>query len=114
MQIKLEVEDVGMISDGHHTFNELYDHRYALFIALMKSNPKISWLASYHDDGSMLNAEFWFIAGMHLPSGDISYHLPNYLRSNFKDSGIKELVNAPKWDGHTSRNVIHRLWNWEI
>lgn len=40
--------DPGEISDGYHTFNELYQHRCALFLALMASNPSIS----KHHDGS--------------------------------------------------------------
>lgn len=108
---KLTIEtDIGNISDGHHTFNELYEHRYALFVALMKSNPDISWRANNHDDGS--NFEGYFIAGMHLPTGDISYHLPVRMWELLDYVGIETRLRAPEWDGHSSINVIHRLEHW--
>jgi len=100
-------ENTGKISDGYHTFDELYDHRIALFIALMRCNPKISWRANNHEDGS--NLEGWFIAGMHLPSGDISYHLPNDKWKQLDNTGIQTMNNGPIWDGHTPKDVIDRL-----
>jgi hypothetical protein len=72
--VKIPVEVNGNTSDGYHTFNELYEHRIALFIALVLCNPLISWRSKLHDDGTSF--EGWFIAGMHLPTGDITYHLP--------------------------------------
>ena len=97
----------GDTSDGYHTFNELYEHRIALFIALMKSHPKISWRANNHEDGTMFNG--WFIAGMHLSSGDISYHLPINKWELLDNTGIATTNKAPKWDGHTPQDVIKRL-----
>jgi len=38
----------GLVSDGYHSFNELYEHRNLLFINLMRSNPEISWRANNH------------------------------------------------------------------
>lgn len=98
----------GATSDGYHTFNELYDHRIALFIALMKAHPEISWRAMQHADGSRMDG--WFIAGMHLPSGDISYHLPE--TDWDKLLGVGEArTKAPEWDGHTPADVVIRLQN---
>ena len=62
------------VSDGHHTMNELYEHRHRLFLALLKIydtyiTPLDSrgstircWKSKQHDDGSMYDG--WFIAGM--------------------------------------------------
>ena len=44
--------DPGEVSDGYHTFNELYEHRHALFLALMKAYPQWSWYSGKHHDGS--------------------------------------------------------------
>lgn len=96
-------------SDGYHSFRELYDHRIALFIALMKSHPEISWAAHYHDDDSMMSG--WFIAGMDLPTGPISYHLPVSAWRNM--GGIPLYQRAPKWDGHTPADVVDRLTRWQ-
>lgn len=102
--------DVGSVSDGYHTFDELYEHRCALFAALMKTNPEISWRANNHDDGTMFDG--WFIAGMHLPTGDVTYHLPLRMWELLDNVGIETSNKAPKWDGHSSTNVVHRLESW--
>jgi hypothetical protein len=101
-------EDPGEISDGYHTFNELYAHRHALFAALAKSHPDLSWRSRLHHDGEEWPG--WFIAGMRLPSGDISYHLP----SDHWDAleGVPILDRGVEWDGHTPGDVVTRLRNW--
>lgn len=103
-----EYPDIGEVSDGYHTFNELYDHRIALFIVLMLSHPELSWRSEMHADGSKM--EGWFIAGMHLPTGDITYHLP--MKYFYSMPGIKILDQAPEWDGHTPDDVVKRLRDW--
>ncbi len=107
---KITIEcDVGNVSDGFHTFNELYSHRCTLFAALMKAHKDISWKSKLHSDGTMFDD--WFIAGMNLPTGMITYHLPlDHFWSKLDD--INELEYAPEWDGHTSDDVINRLLEW--
>jgi hypothetical protein len=102
--------DLGEMSDGYHTFNEIYEHRGVLFVALMKCNVDLSWYSLKHNDGSMFKG--WMIAGMNLPSGTITYHLPNTHRFILKDLGIKHLDVAPPWDGHTAKDVIFRIKKW--
>ena len=99
----------GETSDGYHTFNELYDHRCHLFAALMLSHVGISWKSKLHADGSVY--EGWFICGMHLPTGDISYHLPESMWEQL--DGITTQQFAPEWDGHTSADVVKRLSGWQ-
>lgn len=102
--------DTGKASDGYHTFDELYDHRCHLFVALMRSNPAIAWRANNHEDGTMY--ENWFVAGMHLPTGDISYHLPVTMWEMLDGVGIATSNKAPKWDGHTAADTVKRLAAW--
>lgn len=93
-------------SDGFHTFKELYAHRHALFIALMRAHPKLSWRAKVHEDGTMYHG--WIVAGIDFPTGVITYHLPAYKwRRELK--GIRKLPKAPHWDGHTPDDVVKRL-----
>lgn len=106
-QIIIDVKDTGEISDGYHTFNELYAHRIMLFLTLMNSWPDISWKSKKHFDGE--SYKDWFIAGMNLPSGTITYHIPNKF---WKKAKVEELENAPEWDGHTSDDVLKRLSSW--
>lgn len=101
-------DDRGNLSDGYHTFNELYAHRIALFIALAKSHAYISWKAIKHADGTSMDG--WFIAGMHLPTGDISYHLPDSEWDRL--DMVEPLTKAPEWDGHTPADVVKRLNEW--
>jgi hypothetical protein len=96
----------GDVSDGYHTFDDLYRHRYALFVALAVSYPNLSWCSLLHDDGTMF--EDSFIVGMDLPTGMISYHLP-MREYEWVSKKIKVIGNAPKWDGHTPEDVIDRL-----
>jgi hypothetical protein len=97
----------GEVSDGYHTFDELYEHRHALFMALLATRPGLSWMSHLHEDGTSM--EGWFIAGVNLPQGPITYHLPIRLWNECAATGCLFRVNAPKWDGHTSTEVIQRL-----
>lgn len=109
-KITIECENPGKISDGFHSFDELYAHRIFLFISLVKLNKQISWRSRKHDDGTSYDG--WFICGMDLPSGTITYHIPDKFW-NMLDT-IETLEVAKKWDGHTSEDVIRRLNNWAI
>lgn len=97
----------GEISDGYHTFDELYLHRCVLFLALMKSHPKLSWFSRLHDDGTMFGD--YFIMGINLPVGTVTYHAHIDLIGLAEATGAQELPRAPAWDGHTSDDVVRRL-----
>jgi len=94
----------GGASDGYHTFNELYEHRHVLFAALV-ADIDDSWKSKKHHDGTMFDGG-WFIAGIELHTGTITYHIPLRLWDLFL---CKELEFAPEWDGHTSDDVIKRI-----
>ncbi len=103
--------DKGLISDGYHTFDELYEHRHTLFICLCKSaiNDGYSaqvWRSKYHSDGTSIDG--WFIVGIGRKHGEqITYHFP---MSKWEECGfLRELDRAPEWDGHASAEVLARL-----
>lgn len=104
-----------LVSDGYHTFWELYKHRYALLLALcsqiqdnQENEPYFLILRSKkHYDNSEI--EGWFIIQIETPKWQISYHLPNEYWD--KASFIFERPKAAEWDGHTSDDVIERLLN---
>ena len=100
--------DTGKISDGYHTFDDLYEHRFALFLNLMKCNLDSAWVSDTHSDGES-SYEGWVLAGMELPTGQISYHLPIRLLPFCAAMGVPLLPIAPAWDGHTSVDVVGRL-----
>jgi hypothetical protein len=103
-------DDLGKISDGYHTFHELYEHRAALFIALMKTFPEISWYSKRHEQGGADMFDGMFIAGMDLPTGQVTYHL-NLIPwwTPLQYSKVEERTYAPEWDGHNSDEVIVRI-----
>ncbi len=111
-ELAADRDSVSQVSDGYHTFDELYEHRNLLFVALMRSYPALAWRARSHEDGA--GFEGWFIAGMHLPTGDSSYHLPESLWLMLDGRGITTTDTAPAWDGHTAKDVIERLRAWNV
>lgn len=112
--------DTNEISDGYHTFGELYEHRITLFIALLRQKLKEAdmlgepftaqereiWRSKKHSDGS--EWEGWFLLGINKqPGRQITYHLPI---SKWEECGFAEtLERAPEWDGHTTADVLDRL-----
>lgn len=102
--------EVGEVSDGYHTFNELYRHRHSLFLALMKTSPARSWISELHYDGGKYDA--WFVAGMDLPTGQVTYHLPITFWLMATRTGAEVRERAPQWDGHTAVDVENRIQDW--
>ena len=101
----------GQTSDGYHTFDELYDHRIALFIALCRHvnwhRPGYVWRSKRHSDGSSIDG--WFLLGTgKMPGDQITYHLPLSRWDECADFA-DELTRAPDFDGHTSADVLVRI-----
>ena len=96
----------GQISDGYHTFDELYMHRAMLFLRICRDHKDISWKSKKHADGSMY--EGMFICGVETPLGQATYH---YNIDPYFDmfSDIAELEKAPQWDGHTPDEALIRI-----
>lgn len=102
------------VSDGFHSFKQLYAHRIALFImfcrALIAVNVKNEvWRSKTQSDGT--TQEGWFLLGTTNAKGEqITYHLPEseWDRCEFAET----LDQAPAFDGHTSDDVLSRLQNW--
>lgn len=99
------------ITDGFHTFGELYDHRRALTAVLAAGAADIgdSWRSkAHHPDDSPMFEGGYFIVGIELPTGTITYH---YKLSHWDDFAIvPELEHAPKWDGATPADTVTRLF----
>lgn len=103
--IKLLNVDTNKISDGYHYFGELYDHRMALFRALMKRYPTMAWKSKVHSDGTTMSG--WFICGIFFKKGQqITYHLPLNWWGSIDARVYKK---APTWDKHTPDDVLRRL-----
>lgn len=89
------------ISDGYHTFGELYYHRMVLFSMILNQNKEVSWKAKKHHDGSMFGDDS-FICGIETPEGQYTYH---YHLEHWNKFKVKELEFAPEWDGHKPSDI---------
>lgn len=90
----------GDISDGSHTFEELYYHRMMLFSVICNTYSDLAWKSWKHEDGTMY--EDYFIVGITTKQGDYSYH---YHKDYWDEFKVKELEFAPKWDGHVPSDI---------
>ena len=111
--------DVGQVSDGCHTFEELYYYRL-LYNAAFFNNLAFydnwvggSWIVEYdvhkskhHHDGEDCFDGGWFIVMAELPTGQISNH---YELKYWDLFNIPEKERANKWDGHTPAEAAERL-----
>lgn len=113
------------ISDGYHTFQELYDMRLALTRSTFHAVDRMwhaqwrmtgadqqrpfktpIWRSRQHSDGTMFDG--MFIVG---------YAQANFLQITFhyhdehwdKFDFAQTLEKAPEWDGHMDKDVIERL-----
>lgn len=103
--IRVPNTGIGDVSDGYHTFNELYHHRAVLFSVICNLMPEKAWKSKYHDTGDMYDG--MFIVGIETPEGQATYH---YDIDPYWDMfRVKELERAPKWDGHTPSDAIERI-----
>lgn len=96
---------MGEVSDGYHTFNELYAHRVRIFGALMHAYPGLAWWSRKHSDGE--EWEGWIIAGITTPEGEATYHLPVEEIERLPEG--TEVEFGKEWDGHTPDDVLDRL-----
>lgn len=103
--IKVPEIGIGDLSDGYHTFNELYHHRAVLFSVICNMFPEKSWKSRKHATGDMFDG--MFIVGIETPEGQATYH---YNTEPYWDMfKIKELEFAPQWDGHSAADAIARI-----
>jgi hypothetical protein len=103
--------DTNGISDGYHTFGELYNHRIELWIAICRILSRDEdgfdiWKSKKNSDGS--EWEGWFLLGIgEMAGSQITYHLPI---SKWDECEFAESLELPPiFDGHTSDDVIERL-----
>lgn len=108
---KLTGDEKRAISDGYHTFEELYEFRMLYNAALFNE-----WAAQgkykvhksvRHHDGEKCFGGGWFIVVAELPTGMISNH---YKLENWAFFDVPEVDKSfIPFDGHTPRDVVERL-----
>ena len=100
------VDEIDDVSDGFHTFRQLYYQRMMLFVAIVKQNKANSWKSLRHEDGELCFGGGWFIVGIDTPEGSYTYHYEDTYYSLFD---CEELDRAKHWDGHTEKDVTRLL-----
>lgn len=97
---KFHIEN-GDLSDGYHTFDELYDHRCLLWINLCLTRKESCYVVEDHFDG-------WDLLVMLTKGGQMSYHVPIKWRELYEMINTRP-VEAHCFDGHTPTDVVDRL-----
>ena len=100
------VSDIEHLSDGFHTFRQLYYQRMMLFATIVKQNKGRAWKSLRHEDGELCFGGGWFIVGIDTPEGSYTYH---YEDNYFSLFDCKELERSKHWDGHTEKDVTRLL-----
>lgn len=107
---KQVVENMSDISDGYHTFAELYRFRM-LFNALLFNawglEGEYDVHKSYnHSDGEPAFGGGWFVVVAELPTGQITNH---YKEEYWDLFDIDEREVANEFDGHTTEDAANRM-----
>ena len=95
------------LSDGHHTFEELYRQRMVLFCTLCNTYPELSWKSKKHFDeihDPMFPGDF--IVGINTPEGVATYHFKMTYWDLFQ---VPVMEHAPYYDHYTSEMVLERV-----
>lgn len=118
-KILCDADSMGQLSDGYHTFDELYDHRAKLFAFVIAACKNVSfvkgnnvfrvtpWKSKQHHDPDFPMYDGMFIVGMETPFGQITYHYDIDPYWDMFKCPVYE--RAPEFDGHTPQDAIDRI-----
>lgn len=107
--------DSSLVSDGYHTFAELYRYRMlynALWLNEMYAHhaigedPDIHKSRLHHDGIPPFGDDGWFIVMATLPTGQVSSY---YRLDDWDKFQIPEREFAAEWDGHTPEMAADRM-----
>lgn len=102
--------DTDNISDGYHTFGELYHYRMlynAAFFNMIAGQAEYDVHKSrFHSDGTPAFGGEWFVVVAYLPTGQITNH---YKLEDWDYFNVEERIRAAEWDGHTPADAAKRL-----
>lgn len=104
--VKIPDSGIEDLSDGFHTFRQLYYQRMMLFATIVKQNRDRAWKSLRHEDGELCFGGGWFIVGIDTPEGSYTYH---YEDNYFSLFDCVELERSKHWDGHTEKDVVRLL-----
>lgn len=103
------MSDKGQISDGYHTFDELYRYRMIYHAWAVRAWQQAGYpvvKSHRHSDGESCFGGGWFIVSAQLPTGQVSNHYEDEYWDLFD---CPEVEKAPEWDGHTPQQAADRI-----
>lgn len=100
------IDTIGELSDGYHTFDSLYHQRLVLFATLVNLNKDMCWKTKRHEDGEECFGGDWFLVCIETPDGPYSYH---YELKDWDMFECQEIDKAKPFDGHTDKDVERLL-----
>lgn len=103
-ELKEQLNNIKDVSDGYHTFDELYYHRMVLFSVICNKFKEVAWKSKLHHDNTMFDG--CFIVGIDTPKGQYTYH---YKLKFWDYFNVKELEKSPEYDGHKPLDVERLL-----
>lgn len=95
------------MSDGYHTFDELYEHRILLYLLWLVEekgggqNRDVYWVKDHFPD--------WDLVATNVGTQQISYHVPISYRDVLQKHFVQRDTLDHVWDGHTSADVADRM-----
>ncbi|MCA9367622.1 hypothetical protein KC887_05190 [Candidatus Kaiserbacteria bacterium] len=98
------------VSDGHHTFDELYKYRMVFHMEacrLWLSEGLTVVRSKYHSNGELCFGGAYFIVVAELPTGQVSNHYKVKYEPYF--DFIPGTYLPPTYDGHTPKQALHRM-----
>jgi hypothetical protein len=99
----------GTVTDGFHSFPELYESRLVLHAYAVEAWQARGWpvVKSWrHEDGERCFGGGWLIVHVVTPEGPASFHYPAAAWELFD---VPAVETAPPFDGHTTADVHARL-----
>lgn len=121
-----EFDYPGDISDGYHTFNELYRYRmlYNAAFLNMYSSPEVRMMSDgnrsvivrnvgksrLHHDGTEPFGGGWFVVWVTLPDGSVIFN--HYRMEYWNLFSADEYDTAPEWGGSTPEQEADMLEAW--
>lgn len=96
--------DVNKISNGVHTYRELYDYCVGFFGIICNMNREVSWKSKVHSNGTIKDG--YFIVGTETAEGQVTFECELCYWDSFD---VIELEMAPKCGSDNSKQAIKAL-----
>ena len=102
------MSDMSQVSDGYHTFAELYEYRMLYNAIAANAMPDKAMKCWRHSDGELCFGGGWLVVVLTLPTGQVTNHYEARDWNLFQIPAV-EYTDLPPYDGHTPAKAAERL-----